>query len=154
MRMRYIAPLAMAATLAIGFAPIAAAAPTATTNTGDATLLSCRAMRRSPLSRAWLRQAGQLQYPFFGTEAACCSTTAGIADGCRVCTQGGRNYALSAHRLSTADRQSTAVAQRKASKGRELVGTWHRGNLLRLLALVVAAWTLRRAALTADSVDR
>ena len=29
-----------------------------------------------------------------------------------------------------------------------------RGNLLRLLALVVAAWTLRRAALTADSVDR
>ena len=38
--------------------------------------------------------------------------------------------------------------------GRELVGTWHRGNLLRLLALVVAAWTLRRAALTADSVDR
>ena len=60
---------------------------------------------------------------------------------------------LTAYLLRT-DRQSTAVAQRKASKGSELVGTWHRGNLLRLLALVVAAWTLRRAALTADSVDR
>jgi hypothetical protein len=41
-----------------------------------------------------------------------------------------------------------------ASEGRKLVGTWHRGNLLRLLALVGAAWTLRRAALTADSVYR
>jgi Domain of unknown function (DUF1772) len=38
-----------------------------------------------------------------------------------------------------------------ATEGRQLVRTWHRGNLVRLLALVVAAWTLRRASLTADS---
>ena len=68
MRMRYIAPLAMAATAAaIGFAPIAAAAPTATTNTGDATIVQSpgNAQITSQPGVA-AQQAGQLQYPFFG----------------------------------------------------------------------------------------
>ena len=68
MRMRYIAPLAMAATAAaIGFAPIAASAPTATTNTGDATIVQSPGNAQiTAQPGAAAQQAGQLQYPFFG----------------------------------------------------------------------------------------
>jgi hypothetical protein len=38
-----------------------------------------------------------------------------------------------------------------ATECRNLVRTWHRGNLVRLLVLAVAAWSLRQAARTADS---
>ena len=68
MRMRYIAPLAMAATAAaIGFAPIAAAAPTATTNTADATIVQSPGNAQiTAQPGVAAQQAGQLQYPFFG----------------------------------------------------------------------------------------
>jgi hypothetical protein len=38
-----------------------------------------------------------------------------------------------------------------ATECRRLVRSWHRGNLVRLLVLAVAAWALRQAAQTADS---
>ena len=68
MRMRYIAPLALAATAAaIGFAPIATAAPTATTNTGDATIVQSPGNAQiTAQPDVAAQQAGQLQYPFFG----------------------------------------------------------------------------------------
>jgi hypothetical protein len=38
-----------------------------------------------------------------------------------------------------------------ATERRRLIQTWHRGNLVRLLALAVAMWALRQGVRTADS---
>jgi hypothetical protein len=69
MRMRLIAPLAMAATAAaIGFAPIASALPTGTsTDTGGSTLYQSPGnaqITAQPGPAA--QEAAQQQYPFFG----------------------------------------------------------------------------------------
>jgi hypothetical protein len=68
MKLRIIAPLAMAATAAaIGFAPVAAAAPTATTNTGDSTVVQSPGnVQVTAQPGVAAQQAGQLQYPFYG----------------------------------------------------------------------------------------
>jgi hypothetical protein len=68
MKLRIVAPLAMAATAAaIGFAPVAAAAPTATTNTGSATVVESPGNAQiTAQPGVAAQQAGQLQYPFFG----------------------------------------------------------------------------------------
>ena len=68
MKLRFIVPAAMAATAAaIALAPLAAAAPTGTTNNGGATVV------QSPGNAQVITQpgqsasrAGQLQYPFSG----------------------------------------------------------------------------------------
>jgi hypothetical protein len=70
MKLRFIAPVAMAATAAIiGLAPVAAAAPTGTTttNSGGATVIESpgNAQVTAQPGIAAL-QAGQNQYPFFG----------------------------------------------------------------------------------------
>ena len=72
MRIRYIAPLAMAATAAaIGFAPIAAAAPTATTNTGEATIVQSPGNAQITAQPGVATQeAAQLQQPFGGDMGA------------------------------------------------------------------------------------
>jgi hypothetical protein len=72
MKLRVIAPLAMAATAAaIGFAPIAAAAPTGTTVPTDATVHQSPGnaeitARPGPAAS----EAGQLQQPFGGSSNA------------------------------------------------------------------------------------
>ena len=68
MKMRYIAPLAMAATAAaVGFAPIAAAAPT---NTGDATVVQNPGNAQITAQPGQSAQnASQLQQPFGGDMA-------------------------------------------------------------------------------------
>jgi hypothetical protein len=68
MKMRFIAPMAMAAiAAAIGFAPIAAAAPTATTNTGGATVVQSPGNAQiTAQPGVAAQQAGQLQEPFYG----------------------------------------------------------------------------------------
>jgi hypothetical protein len=70
MKLRIIAPVAMAATAAlIGLAPVAAAAPTGTTSidTGDATVVQTPGNAQvTAQPGAAAVQAGQFQYPFFG----------------------------------------------------------------------------------------
>ena len=69
MKVRYIAPLAMAATAAVvGFAPIAAAAPTAiTTNTGAATVVQSPGNAQITAQPGVAAQnAAEQQNPFFG----------------------------------------------------------------------------------------
>ena len=68
MKMRVIAPVAMAAIAAtIGFEPIAAAAPTATTNTGAATVVQSPGNAQvTAQPGVAAQQAAQLQAPFFG----------------------------------------------------------------------------------------
>jgi hypothetical protein len=69
MKMRVIAPLAMAATAAaIGFAPLAAAAPTGTTNSNGASVNGHPGNAQivvAPGPSAY--RAGQLQQPFGGS---------------------------------------------------------------------------------------
>ena len=83
--MRYIAPLAMAATAAVvGFAPIAAAAPTAiTTNTGAATVVQSPGNARITAQPGVAAQnAAENSTRSLGTGmgAACSSTTAVTAN--------------------------------------------------------------------------
>ena len=70
MKLRIIAPVAMAATAAIiGLAPVAAAAPTGTTSTdtGSATVVQSPGNTQvTALPGAAAEQAGQIPYPFFG----------------------------------------------------------------------------------------
>jgi hypothetical protein len=70
MKLRIIAPVAMAATAAIiGLAPVAAAAPTGTTSTdtGSATIVQSPGNAQvTAIPGAAAEQAGQIQYPFFG----------------------------------------------------------------------------------------
>ena len=67
-KIRIVAPLAMAAAAtAIGFAPIAAAAPTATTESVGSTVVQSPGNAQvTATPGAAAQQAGQLQYPFFG----------------------------------------------------------------------------------------
>lgn len=73
MKLRIIAPVALAATAAIiGLAPVAAAAPTGTSSidTGGATVVQSPGnaqVTAEPGSAAL--QAGQVQYPFFGYDS-------------------------------------------------------------------------------------
>ena len=64
--------------------------------------------------------------------------------------------ALTAYLVRTVNlRLLHSVTPLSATESRRLVRTWHRGNLVRLLALTVAAWALRQSALPAASdVDR
>ena len=70
MKMSFIATVAMAATAAaVGFAPIAAAAPTGTTttNTGGATVVQSPGNAQvTAVPGVAATQAGELQYPFLG----------------------------------------------------------------------------------------
>ena len=72
MKMRYIAPVAMVATAAaIGFAPIAAAAPTGTTNTGNASVVQSPGNAQiTAVPGQSALNAGQLQQPFGGSMSA------------------------------------------------------------------------------------
>lgn len=64
--------------------------------------------------------------------------------------------ALTAYLVPTVNlRLLTSRTSLTATERRRLINTWHRGNLVRLLALTVAAWALRQSALPAASdVDR
>ena len=58
--------------------------------------------------------------------------------------------ALTAYPVRTVNlRLLHSVPPLSATESRRLVRTWHRGNLMRVLVLVVAAWALRRANQTA-----
>ncbi len=72
MKMRFIAPLAMAAAAAaIGFAPVAAAAPTGTTNaTGSTVHQTPGKSEITAEPGAAARHAAQLQLPFGGDMGA------------------------------------------------------------------------------------
>ena len=63
---------------------------------------------------------------------------------------------LTAYLVRTVNlRLLTSRTSLTATERRRLINTWHRGNLVRLLALTVAAWALRQSALPAASdVDR
>ena len=67
-KIRIVAPLAIAAAAAaIGLAPIAAAAPTATAESvGSSVVQSPGNAQVTATPGAAAQQAGQLQYPFFG----------------------------------------------------------------------------------------
>ena len=66
MKIRFIAPLAMTATaVALGFAPIAAAAPTAM-NAGASVVQEPGNAQITATPGAAAQQAAQQQYPFFG----------------------------------------------------------------------------------------